>query len=183
MLVLKDYTSFEETIKGSRFLSELFVCESQAQARELIKAQKTKYPDSTHVVHAFVIGPAAELLGMSDDGEPSGTAGKPIMGRIESAGLENILIVVVRYFGGILLGTGGLVVAYREAALDALAHAQIVECDITATRTLRFSYERMNEVMRLIKDTNSRILRQDWNGSNCEMEVEVSLKHVEKFGI
>ena len=79
MLVIKSGTSFEEVIKGSKFLSELFPCESQSQARDLVKAQKTKYPDATHVVHAFVIGAGAEILGMSDDGEPSGTAGRPTL--------------------------------------------------------------------------------------------------------
>ena len=79
MLVLKSTICFEEVIKGSKFLSELFPCESQSQARDLVKAQKTKYPDATHVVHAFVIGPGAEILGMSDDGEPSGTAGRPTL--------------------------------------------------------------------------------------------------------
>ena len=180
--------------KGSRFLAFAEPVRTEEEAKERLVFYRKTYHDARHVCFAYRVsglkpsGPDNAETWLttersSDDGEPSGTAGKPIMGRIESAGLENILIVVVRYFGGILLGTGGLVVAYREAALDALAHAQIVECDITATRTLRFSYERMNEVMRLIKDTNSRILRQDWNGSNCEMEVEVSLKHVEKFGI
>jgi uncharacterized YigZ family protein len=164
--------------KGSRFLAFAEPICSEAEVRERLVFYRKAYHDARHVCFAYKLG---EVARSSDDGEPSGTAGKPIMGRIESAGLDRILIVVVRYFGGILLGTGGLVVAYREASADALAHAQIIECDITATRTLHFGYEQMHEVMRLIKETDARILRQDWDGSNCEMEVEVSVKHVDRF--
>ncbi len=124
MQVLKSPTSFEETIKGSRFLSELFPCESQSQARDLVKAQKNKYPDATHVVHAFVIGPAAEILGMSDDGEPSGTAGRPTLDVLKGFGCTNILVTITRWFGGTLLGTGGLVKAYLGGAKQVLQKAQ-----------------------------------------------------------
>ena len=124
MRVLKGPVSFEETIKGSRFLSELFVCETQGQARDLVKAQKSKYPDSTHVVHAFVIGPGAEILGMSDDGEPSGTAGRPALDVLKGYACTNILITITRWFGGTLLGTGGLVKAYSGGAKQVLQKAE-----------------------------------------------------------
>ena len=124
MLVIKSTTTFEETIKGSRFLSELFPCESQAQARDLVKAQKTKYPDATHVVHAFVIGPAAEILGMSDDGEPSGTAGRPSLDVLKGFGCTNTLVTITRWFGGTLLGTGGLVKAYSGGVKQVLQKAE-----------------------------------------------------------
>jgi uncharacterized YigZ family protein len=124
MQVLKSPTSFEETIKGSRFLSELFPCESQSQARDLVKAQKNKYPDATHVVHAFVIGPAAEILGMSDDGEPSGTAGRPTLDVLKGWGCTNTLVTITRWFGGTLLGTGGLVKAYSGGAKQVLQKAE-----------------------------------------------------------
>ena len=124
MQVLKSPTSFEETIKGSRFLSELFPCDSQSQARDLVKAQKTKYPDATHVVHAFVIGPGAEILGMSDDGEPSGTAGRPTLDVLKGFGCTNTLVTITRWFGGTLLGTGGLVKAYSGGAKQVLSKAQ-----------------------------------------------------------
>ena len=164
--------------KGSRFLAFAEPVCSEAEVRERLVFYRKTYHDARHVCYAYRLGDVARS---SDDGEPSGTAGKPILGRIESAGLDRILIVVVRYFGGILLGTGGLVVAYREASADALAHAQIIECEITATRTLQFGYEQMHEIMRLIKETDARILRQDWNGSMCEMEIEVSVKHADRF--
>ncbi len=124
MQVLKSSISFEETIKGSRFLSELFPCESQSAARDLVKAQKTKYADATHVVHAFVIGPAAEILGMSDDGEPSGTAGRPTLDVLKGFGCTNTLVTITRWFGGTLLGTGGLVKAYSGGAKQVLQKAQ-----------------------------------------------------------
>ena len=124
MQVLKSPTFFEETIKGSKFLSELFPCESQSQARDLVKAQKNKYPDATHVVHAFVIGPGAEILGMSDDGEPSGTAGRPTLDVLKGSGCTNILVTITRWFGGTLLGTGGLVKAYSGGAKQVLQKAQ-----------------------------------------------------------
>jgi len=124
MNCLKGLCSYEEIIKGSRFLSELFPCESQAAARDLVKAQKNKYPDATHVVHAFVIGPAAEVLGMSDDGEPSGTAGRPALDVLKGWGCTNTLVTITRWFGGTLLGTGGLVKAYSGGAKGVLQAAQ-----------------------------------------------------------
>ena len=120
---LKQTCSFEETIKGSRFLSELFPCESQVQARDLVKAQKSKYADATHVVHAFVIGSGAEILGMSDDGEPSGTAGRPTLDVLKGRGCTNTLITITRWFGGTLLGTGGLVKAYSGGAKQVIQKA------------------------------------------------------------
>lgn len=123
MEILKSYINYEETIKGSRFLSELFPCNSQAAARELVKAQKAKYADATHVVHAFVIGPGAEVMGMSDDGEPSGTAGRPALDVLRGRACTNTVLTVTRWFGGTLLGTGGLVKAYGNGAKGVLAAA------------------------------------------------------------
>ncbi len=123
MNCLKEYCAFEETIKGSRFLSELFPCDNQSQAREFIKEQKSKYSDATHVVHAFVIGSGAEILGMSDDGEPSGTAGRPSLDVLKGSGCTNILVTITRWFGGTLLGTGGLVKAYSNGVKQVLTKA------------------------------------------------------------
>ena len=123
MEILKTYIKYEETIKGSRFLSELFPCDSQVGARELVKAQKAKYADATHVVHAFVIGPGAEVMGMSDDGEPSGTAGRPALDVLRGRACTNTVLTITRWFGGTLLGTGGLVKAYGNGAKGVLAAA------------------------------------------------------------
>ena len=123
MLVLTKPVRFEEIIKGSRFLSELIPCESQAQARDILKAQKEKYADATHVVHAFIVGKNAEVMGMSDDGEPSGTAGRPTLDVIKGRNCTNLIITITRWFGGTLLGTGGLVKAYGNGAKQVLEAA------------------------------------------------------------
>ena len=116
MNCILEHFQTELVIKHSRFIAEVFPVENQAAARELLKEQKQKYFDSTHVVHAFVIGKNAEILGMSDDGEPSGTAGRPVLDVLKGSGCTNILLTVTRYFGGTLLGTGGLVKAYSDSA-------------------------------------------------------------------
>ena len=123
MLVLTKPVQFEEIIKGSRFLSELIPCESQAQARDILKAQKEKYADATHVVHAFIVGKNGEVMGMSDDGEPSGTAGRPTLDVLKGRNCTNLIITITRWFGGTLLGTGGLVKAYGNGAKQVLEAA------------------------------------------------------------
>ena len=114
----------ETIVKGSRFLSELLPCESQAEAREILKSQKTKYADATHVVHAFIVGKNAEVMGMSDDGEPGGTAGRPVLDVLKGSGCTNVILTVTRWFGGTLLGTGGLVKAYGNGAKDVIEKAR-----------------------------------------------------------
>ena len=123
MLVLTKPVQFEEIIKGSRFLSELIPCESQAQARDILKAQKEKYADATHVVHAFIVGKNGEVMGMSDDGEPSGTAGRPTLDVLKGRNCTNLIVTITRWFGGTLLGTGGLVKAYGNGAKQVLEAA------------------------------------------------------------
>lgn len=120
MDILKEYVYGELNIKNSRFLSELFPCDSQNEARNIIKNQKQKYFDSTHVVHAFVIGLSGEILGMSDDGEPSGTAGRPALDVLKGRKCTNLVLTITRWFGGTLLGTGGLVKAYGDSAKNIL---------------------------------------------------------------
>lgn len=121
MRILLAECSAETVVKGSRFLAEALVVSSQAQVRERLAEQKRKYADATHVVHAFVTGSAGEVNGMSDDGEPSGTAGRPVLDVLKGSGITNILLTVTRWFGGTLLGTGGLVHAYSDAAKQVLS--------------------------------------------------------------
>lgn len=116
MNVLTSHVITETSIKNSRFIAELLPCTTQTQARELLKSQKNKYSDATHVCHAFVLGGNAEVLGMSDAGEPPGTAGRPMLDVLKGHGCTNVLLTVTRYFGGTLLGTGGLVKAYGGCA-------------------------------------------------------------------
>lgn len=124
MKILSEYVSNEFCVKGSRFLAELFPCEEQSFAKELIKSQKIKYADSTHVVHAFIIGKNAEIMGMSDDGEPSGTAGRPALDVLKGFSCTDILLTITRWFGGTLLGTGGLVKVYGDSAKQVLSCAE-----------------------------------------------------------
>ena len=123
MDILEKSVSFEQIIKGSRFLSELLVCTSQAHARLIIKEQKARYSDATHVCHAFITGDKAQIMGMSDDGEPSGTAGRPILDVLKGRGCTNTMVTVTRWFGGTLLGTGGLVKAYSNGAKEVIQMA------------------------------------------------------------
>jgi uncharacterized YigZ family protein len=125
MNILKADAVAQTSVKNSRFIAEVFAVDSQNLAREKIKEQKEKYFDARHVVHAFVIGKNAEILGMSDDGEPSGTAGHPILDVLKGSEITNILLTVTRYFGGTLLGTGGLVKAYGAAAKAVLDKATV----------------------------------------------------------
>ena len=124
MKILTDYAQTEFKIKNSRFINEIFPCTSQDEAKKIIKAQKTKHFDATHVVHAFVLGFSKEILGMSDDGEPSGTAGRPILCVMQSKDSTNFLITVTRRFGGTLLGTGGLVKSYGDGAKSVIEKAE-----------------------------------------------------------
>ena len=124
MNVPLSYASAEFTLKGSRFLAEIFPITEQAEVRALLKSQKAKYADATHVVHAFVCGKQAEIMGMSDDGEPGGTAGRPVLDVLKGRDVTNIMLTVTRWFGGTLLGTGGLVHAYGDAAKLGLEAAQ-----------------------------------------------------------
>lgn len=123
MKTLTKKIEFKEIIKGSTFLSELIPCESQAEAREILRQQKAKYADATHVVHAFITGKGAEVMGMSDDGEPSGTAGRPVLDVLKGSGATNLILTVTRWFGGTLLGTGGLVKAYGNGAKGVIQNA------------------------------------------------------------
>ena len=121
MNVLLENASASLVIKNSRFIAEVFPVANQSEAREMLGRQKQRYFDATHVVHAFITGLSGEVNGMSDDGEPSGTAGRPVLDVLKGSGITNILLTVTRYFGGILLGTGGLVHAYRDSAKAVLA--------------------------------------------------------------
>lgn len=151
MLVPVKTSSTEEIIKGSRFLSESFVISSQDEVRKIIKSQKQKYSDATHVCHAFILGKSGEIMGMSDDGEPGGTAGRPILDVLKGKLCTNILVTVTRWFGGTLLGTGGLVHAYSGGAknvLDATSFEELVEksdfsleCDYQQYQIVKKNFE------------------------------------------
>ncbi len=156
--------------KMSKFLAFVHPAASAAEAKAIIASYQKKYHDARHVCWAYMIGAKRQYFLSSDNGEPSGTAGKPILGQINSFNLTNVVIVVVRYFGGIKLGTGGLIVAYREAAREALSAAEIVEAHEMAEISFTFPYISMNDVMRAVKDPQVSIVSQIFDNA-CEMTV------------
>ena len=158
--------------KGSKFLSFAIPVSSADEVKEIVKNYRKEYYDSRHVCYAYMLGADRKEFRANDDGEPSGTAGRPILGQINSRELTDILVIVVRYFGGILLGTGGLVVAYKEATTDALDQAEVVEKTVDETIYIVFDYVLMNEVMRIIKDTNAQISSQNFE-DQCAMQLSI----------
>lgn len=158
--------------KMSKFLAFAVPVESAAEAKEVIASYQKKYHDARHVCWAYMIGASRTEFMSNDNGEPSGTAGKPILGQINSFNLTNIVIVVVRYFGGIKLGTSGLIVAYREAAREAIEAGNIIECHEQAVIKFTFPYLAMNDVMKAVKDPDVRIVNQNFDNA-CDMTVKI----------
>ena len=151
--------------KRSKFLAFAHHVETLDEIKELLAQYRKKYYDARHVCYAYMLGAAREDFRANDDGEPSSTAGKPILGQINSNELTDILIVVVRYYGGVNLGTSGLIVAYREAAADAIAHAEVETRQVEEHITYDFPYVMMNDVMRIVKEMQPRIVSQTYNNT------------------
>lgn len=151
--------------KGSKFLSFALPVRHIDEIKQHLAAFKKEYYDARHVCYAYMLGAEREEYRANDDGEPSGTAGKPILGQINSRGLTNVLVIVVRYFGGILLGAGGLITAYKEAASDALEQAEIIELTVDCTMDIFFEYPVMDLVMNAIKQYQAQIKIQDFHES------------------
>ena len=168
--------------KGSKFLAFAHPIEKMEEVKAIIDDYRKKYHDARHVCYAYALGATGTEMRANDDGEPSGTAGRPILGQIQSFGLTNVLVVVVRYFGGVLLGTGGLVVAYKAAAFESLSQANIVEQTIEDTLEIQFEFPFLNDVMKLIKKTNARIVHQDFN-MECNMKLSIRQSEFEGFKI
>ena len=166
--------------KGSKFLSFAFPVTSESQAKDLVAGLKKEYFDARHHCWAYRIGHTGEPFRYNDDGEPSSTAGKPIYGQILSNGLSDILIVVVRYFGGILLGTSGLIVAYKSAAADAIANATVNQKIATVRCKVEFDYLQMNAVMKCLKDFQLSPQNTVYD-NGCSLEVDVRLSEEAAF--
>lgn len=165
----------------SKFLAFALPVSSPEEALEIVTQYQKEYFDARHVCWAYRIGPDGETYRSNDNGEPSGTAGKPILGQMVSAGLSDILVIVVRYFGGVKLGTSGLIVAYRTATEEALSAAEVIEKTVDETVTMRFTYEQMNFVMKVIKDLTPRIVNQEYEGASVLMSVSMRQSLVEQF--
>ena len=166
--------------KRSKFLAFAHHVETIDEVKDLLAVYRKKYYDARHVCYAYMLGPERLEFRANDDGEPSSTAGKPILGQINSNELTNILIVVVRYYGGVNLGTSGLIVAYREAAADALVHATIETRQVEEIVKYSFAYPQMNDVMRIVKDMNPRIVSQTYDNT-CEIVLSIRKSEAEQL--
>ena len=158
--------------KRSKFLAFAHHVESLDEIKNLLSDYRKKYYDARHVCYAYMLGADRTDFRANDDGEPSSTAGKPILGQINSNELTDILIVVVRYYGGVNLGTSGLIVAYREAAADAIAHADVITKQVEEVVTCDFPYVMMNDVMRIVKEMQPRIIEQTYD-NNCQIKLSI----------
>lgn len=164
--------------KRSKFLAFSHHVESEDDIRELLAFYRKKFFDARHVCYAYMLGAERKIFRANDDGEPSSTAGKPILGQINSSGLTDILIVVVRYYGGVNLGTGGLIVAYKTAAAAAIENSVVETRQVEEIITYNFPYVMMNNVMRVVKEMKPRILSQTYD-TTCEIKLSIRLSEAE----
>ena len=169
---ISDLSEGYYTEKRSRFLSFALPVRTPDEVKTQLDIYRKKYYDARHVCWAYMLGPDRTTFRANDDGEPSSTAGKPILGQINSHNLTDILIIVVRYFGGIELGTSGLIVAYRTAAAEAIAAAHIEERTVDETITITFEYPHLNSVMRIVKEDKPEVLTQSFE-LTCEMTLRI----------
>ena len=160
------------TEKRSKFIAIAFPVRTVEEVKGYLEECQKKYYDARHVCYAYMLGPERTNFRANDNGEPSGTAGKPILGQIHSNELTDILIVVVRYFGGIKLGTSGLIVAYKAAAAEAIANATIIEKTIDEEVTVAFEYPFMNDIMRIVKEEEPAIVKQSYD-MDCLMTLRI----------
>ena len=168
------------TEKRSKFLAFAHHVQTVDEVKELLAGYRKKYYDARHICYAYMLGAERTEFRANDDGEPSSTAGKPILGQINSNELTDILIVVVRYYGGVNLGTSGLIVAYREAADDAISHATIETRQVEEIVKYSFAYPQMNDVMRIVKDMNPRIISQTYDNT-CEIVLSIRKSEAEQL--
>jgi uncharacterized YigZ family protein len=158
--------------RSSKFLSYAWPVTGEDEIKEHLDVLRKKYYDATHHCYAWRLGPRGETWRANDDGEPSGTAGKPILGQMLSTEVTDCLIVVVRYFGGTKLGVPGLIAAYKDGAAEVLAAAEIVERTVDATFEIEFAYEAMNDVMRVVKEMEPRVEHQHFDNL-CRMRLSI----------
>ena len=168
------------TEKRRKFLAYAHHVTSVEHVKEILAQYRSKYYDARHVCYAYMLGAERKEFRANDDGEPSSTAGKPILGQINSLNLTDVLVVVVRYYGGVNLGTGGLIVAYRTAAADALAHAEIVSQEVLETITYGFTYVMMNDVMRIVKELSPKIVSQSFDNT-CSITLAIRKSQAEQL--
>jgi uncharacterized YigZ family protein len=166
--------------KGSKFLGFAYPVESEEEVKQRLSELRKKYFDARHHCYAFMLGVDKARFRVVDDGEPNHSAGDPILGQIRSKEITNVLIVVVRYFGGTKLGVGGLISAYRIAADNALRNSIIIECEVMQSIKLQYDFSASAEAMRLIKEFDVKIFSQDFN-ENASLAGQLSLRNFEAF--
>ena len=165
---------------GSRFIALAYPVETEEQVKEIVSSLRKEYHDARHHCYAYRIGLKGDVWRASDDGEPSGSAGRPILGQIDSLGLSDVLVVVVRYFGGIKLGIPGLIRAYKTSTADALANATVIPKIASRNYRIGFDYLNMNAVMKVLKDLDLPVKEQNF-GESCTLVTRVRLSQVESF--
>ena len=165
---------------GSRFIAHAYPVETEEEVKEIVAALKKEYYDARHHVYAYRLGYKGDKFRANDDGEPSGSSGRPVLGQIDSKGLSDILVVVVRYFGGIKLGIPGLIRAYKTSTADALENAQIIEKIASKMYRIHFGYMNMNSVMKVMKDMNLEQRNQKFD-MECSIDTSVRLSLVDSF--
>ncbi len=165
---------------GSRFIAHAYPVETEEEIKEIVASLKKEYYDARHHVYAYRLGYRGDRFRANDDGEPSGSSGRPVLGQIDSNGLSDILVVVVRYFGGIKLGIPGLIRAYRTSTADAIANAQIVEKIASRMFRIHFGYMSMNSVMKVFKDMELEQKNQKFD-MECSLDTSVRLSLVDTF--
>lgn len=165
---------------GSRFIARAYPVETEEEIKEIVASLKKEYYDARHHCYAYRLGYKGDRFRANDDGEPSGSSGRPILGQIDSNGLSDILVVVIRYFGGIKLGIPGLIRAYKTSTADAIANAEIVEKIASKRFRVHFGYMNMNGVMKVMKDMNLEQKNQKFD-MECSLETTVRLSMVDTF--
>ncbi|WP_444373512.1 IMPACT family protein [Prevotella sp.] len=179
MSITDEYFTIKDNIsegfyseKRSKFLAFAFHVTTEEEIKEIVSEYRKKYYDARHVCWAYMLGAQRTEFRANDDGEPSSTAGKPILGQINKNELTDILIIVVRYYGGVNLGTSGLIVAYRTAAAEAIANAEVIKLYDEEVVMYDFPYVMMNDVMKIIKDMSPRIVNQTYDNT-CEIQLSI----------
>ena len=185
--MIDEYKTITDTIgegyyteKRSKFLAFAHHVTSVDEVKEIVGAYRKKYYDARHCCYAYMLGHEHQEFRANDDGEPSSTAGKPILGQINKAELTDILVVVIRYFGGVKLGTSGLIVAYREATIDVLSHCEEATKQVEEIVTYDFTYPMMNDVMRIVKEMNPRIVDQQFDNT-CSIQLSIRKSEAEQL--
>ena len=178
-LTIKKHSIGNFKDRGSRFLAFAYRIDSVDQVHDILKQLRRKYHDARHHCYAYSLGTAKKIYRANDDGEPSNSAGKPILGQIQAFNLSNILIVVVRYFGGTLLGVGGLINAYRSATADALRNAEIIQMTEDEMLTIHFPYPAMNQVMKILTEEGMKVLRKEFT-ETCIIDTSIRISQAER---